>query len=280
MTRETSDSRGSGTGGGRPVGRRALGRSGVVVSELALGTVKLGRAWGVKYPSAFDLPTDAEAHALLDAAQELGVTTLDCAPAYGVAEERLGKLLAERSEHADAWQVCTKAGEGWEEDGAGGYRSVFDFSPGAVRASVERSLRRLGRETLDLVLIHSDGDDMNSVFASGAADELARLKERGMIRACGASTKTVGGGIAAAERTDAVMVTLNRAERDDLAVITRARETGAGVLIKKALGSGHHARDTEPALLLREALDVPGVSGVVVGTISPEHLRANARACD
>ncbi len=71
---------------------RPLGSTGIKVSLLGLGTVKLGRNEGVKYPRPFDLPDDRSVVALLETAQSLGINLLDTAPAYGRSEERLGAL--------------------------------------------------------------------------------------------------------------------------------------------------------------------------------------------
>ena len=72
---------------------RPLGDTGLQVSALGLGTVKLGRDQGVKYPSGFTIPDDREARALLDLARDLGINLIDTAPDYGRSEERLGPLL-------------------------------------------------------------------------------------------------------------------------------------------------------------------------------------------
>jgi aryl-alcohol dehydrogenase-like predicted oxidoreductase len=103
------------------------------VSPLGLGTVKFGRNQGVKYPQPFELPSDQEALALLERPGIWGINLLDTAPAYGVSEERLGRLL--RQCRRD-WVIVTKVGEEFD-DGV----SRFDFSAAATRASVERSLR-------------------------------------------------------------------------------------------------------------------------------------------
>ena len=52
---------------------RPLGNTGLIVSPLGLGTVKLGRDQGVKYPNGFTIPDDAAARALLDQARALGI---------------------------------------------------------------------------------------------------------------------------------------------------------------------------------------------------------------
>lgn len=78
--------------------QRALGRTGIVVSPLGLGTVALGRAEGLKYPRPVRIPTDEDALELLSRARAVGVNLIDTAPAYGLAEERLGSLLPGRRE--------------------------------------------------------------------------------------------------------------------------------------------------------------------------------------
>jgi len=247
---------------------RPLGTNGPLVSVLGLGTVKLGRTAGVKYPTTYAVPTDAEARALLDTARELGVNLIDTAPAYGTSEERLGSLIGGASGGWNGWIICTKVGE--EFDGA---KSRHDFSAQAVRRSVERSVRRLKRDRLDVVVIHSDGRDADILEHSGAPEELARLKAMGVIGQIGISTKTVEGALKALEMgaMDVVMVTLNPAETADLPAIARARELGKGVLVKKALAQGHAVAGG-----LSFAVNTPGVSSVVVGTVNPGHLRENS----
>lgn len=260
---------------------RPLGSTGLVVSVIGLGTVKLGRDQGVKYPGGTRMPTDDEARTLITTAADLGVTLIDTAPAYGTSEARLGALLAGQRER---WTIVTKLGEEFENG-----VSRFDFSAAAVRASVERSLARLRTDRVECVLIHSDGVIENSPGFDETIDELEKLKARGLVRSFGASTKTVSGGLRSLDRCDVVMVTLNLAAKDDLQVIAEARKRSKGVLIKKALASGHaavgggiaagSAMSADPvAASLRFAIGTPGVSSAIVGTTSPVHLAENCRA--
>lgn len=263
--------------------RRPLGSTGLDVSIIGLGTVKLGRVRGLKYPStAAGLPSDEAVMDLLHTAAELGINVIDTAPAYGVAENRLGELMVRHGwlGGRDRWVVVTKAGE--EFDDVLG-QSRFDFSAAAITASVERSLRRLHIDALDVVLLHSDGRDEWMLRDSGGFEALEQLKQHGKVRAIGASTKSAAGGLAAIERgSDVVMVTLNPDHPDELPVIDAARRArgaggggGVGVLVKKALASGHAS---DPAAALRMAAHTPGVNCVVVGTSSASNLRANVNA--
>lgn len=251
---------------------RPLGATGIHVSVLGLGTVKLGRVEGVKYPHAFSIPTDEEAADLIRTAIELGVTLFDTAPAYGESEARLGGLLAGRREEV---VLCTKVGESFENG-----VSAFDFSPAAIAASIDRSLRRLRTDHLDIALVHSDGRvELDAAAMDAAVGELARLKTAGKIRVIGASTKTPPGARRLIGAVDGLMLTLNPGHLDDQPVIAEAARAGVGVLIKKALASGHAAASPDAgAAALRFTLSTPGVSSAVVGTINAGHLRTNARA--
>jgi len=243
------------------------------LSILGLGTVKLGRNQGVKYPSRFELPTDREAANLLALAKELGINLLDTAPAYGSSEERLGGLLQGQRQH---WKICTKVGEDFS-DGT----SHFDFSYSHTIASIERSLKRLNTDYLDIVMVHSDGRDSDLLDEGAAFQALADMKTSGKVRAYGMSTKTVEGGLRAAEVCDCLMVTWNLDYHEEIPVIDACHHLGKGVLIKKALASGHGVQNGDDRCL-NEALSMifthPGVTSTVVGTINPLHLTANVAA--
>lgn len=243
---------------------RALGSTGIDISVLGLGTVKIGRDQQVKYPRGFKIPDDQAVRELLALTRELGINMIDTAPAYGRSEERLGQLLP----NSNNWVIVTKVGEAFENG-----ESSFDFSAAGTRASIERSLKRLRRDYLDVVLVHSDGNDMHIIENEGVLPELAKLKQQGLIRAYGMSTKTVEGGMWCVQNTDVVMATCNLADDHDLPVIAEAARMNKGVLVKKGLQSGHAENSVEDAL--RYVFAQAGVSGMIVGTINPQHLRQN-----
>lgn len=247
--------------------QRRFGSTDILVSPLGLGTVKLGRNQGVKYPQSFQLPDDTAAANLIALARELGINLIDTAPAYGTSEERLGALLAGQR---NDWVICTKVGE---EFVAGA--SQFDFSAQHTRFSIERSLQRLRTDHLDIVLAHSNGDDEHIIRHTDVLDTLARCRDAGLLRAFGVSTKTVAGGLLAAQLTDGAMVTYHTEYTDEAPVLDYCAQHARGALIKKAFASGHIA---DPAAALRFAAGHPGVSSVIVGTIDPHHLRANVAA--
>ena len=246
-----------------------MGSTGIEVSVLGLGTVKLGRDQEVKYPNGFTIPSDNEVRDLLALAKDLGINFIDTAPAYGNSEERLGQLMTNPND----WAIMTKVGEIFENG-----QSSFDFSAAHTRLSVERSLKRLKRDSLDMVLVHSNGDDMHIINNEGALEELYRLKQKGLIKSYGMSTKTVEGGIWIVENTDVVMATLNLIDDRDLPVIKRASELNKGVIIKKGLQSGHADKSVGGGGVEKAFEYIfkhEGVSSVIVGTINPNHLKQN-----
>lgn len=256
--------------------RRPFGSTGIELSVIGLGTVKLGRNQGVKYPHSFSIPDDKAAAELIAHARHLGINLIDTAPAYGNSEERLGPLL--KGQRHD-WIICTKVGEEFDNG-----ISHFDFSAAHTRRSIERSLQRLCTDVLDIVLVHSDGNDLDVIHHTGALETLARCKEQGLIRAYGVSTKTVAGGIAAAQLSDGVMATYNALYADELPVLDFCLAQKKGVLIKKALASGHlsTANTGDQAISAEESLRTvlahAAVTSAIVGTINLQHLEANIQA--
>ncbi|MEX2489375.1 MAG: aldo/keto reductase [Pseudomonadales bacterium] len=250
-----------------PIHYNHLGATGLHVSPLALGTVKFGRNTDIKYPAPFDIPSDRELEKLLELTAELGINLLDTAPAYGTSEARLGKLLKGQR---DKWIISTKVGEQYVSG-----KSIYDYSAAATRATLENSLRTLNTDYLDIVLVHSTGEDLTIINETDVLAVLNEYKDKGVIRSFGVSTKTVEGGLAALKSSDLAMVTFNLHDREQLPVLNRAAETNKGIMVKKALASGH---TQDPGQSLRFVLDQPAVSTIVVGTINPDHLRQNVKA--
>ncbi len=246
--------------------KRALGQTGIEVSEIALGSVKFGRIHGLKYPTRSRIPSDKELLELLRTAKNLGINLLDTAPAYGESESRIGQLLAK--EISD-WIIATKVGEEFD-----GNQSHFDFSPEAIEASVYRSVKRLGKECLDIVLIHSNGEEEDILLRLGSLEKLQDLKKQGVIRAVGISYKTnLGAQIAISQNADAIMATLNLSDTSQENSIENAHNANIGVLIKKPFDSGHNVGPSS----LNFVLSRREVSSVIIGTTSVQHLKKNTQ---
>jgi len=203
---------------------RPLGRTGLTVSELGFGAASW---WG---RPAF---SERTAVSLVRAAVEGGVTFFDTGASYshGAAEPRLGRAL--RGLDPDRLVVASKAGTVFANG-----RVRRDFTPAAIVASAERSLRNLGLEVLALLQLHGPAiaDLTDELRAT-----LAGLKSRGLVRALGINSfdpAVVDHAIGLPD-IDAVMVDYNvlRLEREPL--IARAAAAGKGVLAGMPLAMGH-----------------------------------------
>ena len=243
--------------------KRRLGRSTIEVSPIGFGSFKIGRNTGVKYPQPYELPDDDAVGRLIDGLLDRGINYIDTAPAYGLSEERLGTVLSGR--RGDV-VLSTKVGETFENG-----RSTYDFSTEGIRASVQRSLQRLRTEMIDMVFIHSDGNDMRILGETDAVPTLTALRDEGVIRAIGLSGKTVEGARAALSWSDVLMVEYNDRDRTHAGLIAEAADRGVGVVVKKGLGSGRLA----PEQSIRFVLGTAGVSSLVVGSLDLEHIRDN-----
>jgi aryl-alcohol dehydrogenase-like predicted oxidoreductase len=251
--------------------QRPLGNTGIIVSAIGLGTVKFGRTAQLKYPTSFKLPRETELANLLAAAQNYGINLLDTAPAYGDSEQRLGRLLTGQRHR---WVVSTKVGEKFIKN-----RSFFDFSATAITNSVQQSLRQLKTDYLDIVLVHSNGDDLALIEQDEVFVTLAALQRLGLVRAYGMSAKTVAGGLCTLKYADLAMLSYNQQDTAALPAINYAAQHAKGIMIKKAFASGHllqqpTAKDPVTAAL-EFVLAAQGVSTIVIGTINMAHLAVN-----
>ena len=245
--------------------RRPLGRTGLNLAPVSFGAFKIGRNQGIKYREGYDLPTDDQSDAILHGVLDLGVNLVDTAPAYGCSEERIGRALADRR---DAFVLSTKVGETWE-NGEGRY----DFSADAIDQSLDQSLNRLRTDHLDIVLVHSDGRDLEIIERGDALDTLSRRRDRGDLGLVGFSGKTVQGHVAAMDSgvVDVLMVEYHALDESQRPVIEEAERRGIGVLVKKGLASGRiPATQAIPA-----CLEPSGVASVVIGSLNLDHLRTN-----
>lgn len=249
-----------------------LGQTDILVSLLGLGTVKFGRNLQVKYPHSFKLPTDKEIRVLLDEAKSLGINLLDTAPAYGDSETRLGHALqAERKE----WIISTKVGEQFING-----HSYFDFSATAIEKSITQSLKRLQTDYLDIVLLHSNGED-EKIIDSNAFEVLAKMKAAGDLRAYGMSSKTITGGLRAVEQSDVIMLCYHPGYTDELAVLESAKKLNKGIFIKKAFNSGHFVPSITAENKIKYTFDfilkTNAISSIIIGTLNVKHLQDNAK---
>jgi aryl-alcohol dehydrogenase-like predicted oxidoreductase len=163
---------------------RELGRSGVTVSRIILGCGNFGGIGSA--PAFFGAgETEPEAHALLDAAWEAGITTFDTADAYGGgrSEAYIGSWLRTKGlEVRDRIVLTTKTFNPMAEGGDRG------LAPERVHRQIRTSLDRLGLDAVPLYLAHAMDAETPVGETIGAFAELAAA---GLIRAYGGSNVDV-----------------------------------------------------------------------------------------
>jgi aryl-alcohol dehydrogenase-like predicted oxidoreductase len=205
----------------------ALGKSGLTVSRIGLGTWAIGGwMWGGS--------DEAQSIATIRAAIDRGVTLIDTAPVYGFgrSEEIVGKALAE-ARLRDKVTIATKVGLAWK-DGAI-YR---DSRPARIRREIEDSLRRLRTEVIDLYQVH--WPDLEAPIGE-TARTLEELRREGKIRAIGVSNFAPAqmDDFRVAAKLDAVQPPYNLFEREiDADVLPYAKRAGLTVLSYGALCRG------------------------------------------
>ena len=274
---------------------RTLGHTEMDVSALGFGGSELG--WdGVSQP---------DVDRLLGAALDAGLNAIDTAACYFDSEEKIGCALADRPR--DGYYLFTKCGH------AAGL-GLADWSPELVTASVERSLRRLKTDHLDLVQLHSCSAE--TLRRGELADALERARDTGKTRFIGYSGDGEDARYAVeCGRFDTLQTSVNLADQEALELtLPLARERGMGVIAKRPLANvawrigqppedGHedtvldksgygdeYARRFEAlgygflagplqeavAMALRFTLSVPGVHTAIVGTTRPGRWQQNA----
>ncbi|MEC7526488.1 MAG: aldo/keto reductase [Myxococcota bacterium] len=202
---------------------RSLGRTDLRLSEITLGT------WGLA-TGAYGPVDDARFDATVKAAIEAGVTTFDVAPVWGEAEARIGQLVSDAKIDA---VIITRGGARWVD---GELQQSFETD--ALVADCEASLERLGRETIDLWLLHNPGDV--TLRRESFQDAIAQLEEEGKIRAWGVSCGDAEEArLAIAAGAQAICLTYNLLRPsvlEDLA--TDLAVNGCGVLARSPLMYG------------------------------------------
>lgn len=232
---------------------------------------------------------------LLGAALDAGLNVIDTAECYMASEELIGKAVGHRRSD---YYLFTKVGhpDGWE---------TADWSMEGILAQIQRSLKRLRTDRLDLVHLHSCDAE---VLARGEATAaLQEARRRGYTRYIGysgdstAAVRALAGGA-----FDTLQTSVNVADQQAIdLLLPTARERNVGVIAKRPVANAawrtgqpptneYHTEywarlqklkfdfldaplDVAVGVALRFTLQVPGVHTAIVGTRNPDRWRANAR---
>lgn len=203
---------------------RQLGNTGLEVTVVGFGAMTIGGAFGPV--------DDTESMAALHAAIDAGMNFIDTSNAYGEgrSESLVGRLLRERDDREDIL-VFTKGGNNMVT----GQRN---FTPGYIAECLDASLRRLGREPIDLYMLHNPSVDNMTAEDSYAVLEAARAS--GKIRHWGVSLNTVAECQLAAEqgRAATLQMEYNIVNQAAAGAFAAAHAAGLGVISRVPLHRG------------------------------------------
>jgi aryl-alcohol dehydrogenase-like predicted oxidoreductase len=264
--------------------RRRMGKTDMDVSVLGFGGSEIGY-------QRVNAKTVAR---LLGGALDAGLNVIDTAECYEDSEELIGTALGARRRDVHLFSKCGHARA----------EARSDWRPEALSRSIERSLRRLATDHLDLIQLHSCGLDV--LRRGDAITALERARDRGWVRYIGYS----GDGEAArwaveSGRFDTLQTSVSIADQEALDLtLPAARAAGLGVIAKRPLANvaWRYARkpaeayyqeywerlraldyaflrgkaDAAVKTALRFTLGVPGVHTAIVGTTKPDRWRQNA----
>ena len=278
---------------------RRLGRTGLQVSEIGLGTVELGLAYGIADEGGIQPPSRAEATHLLNCALDSGINFLDTARVYGVSEEVIGfALKSRRNEYVLASKVAEKIEP--NQHGLSLRAHVTD--------SVEQSLRALQTDVIDLMQLHSAS--LEDIRSGEQTEVLKELQKAGRIRFLGASTYGEEAAVAALEdgRFDCIQVAYNVLDRElESRVLPLAQARNVGVVVRSVLLKGALTHRyiylpsgleelkvaveriheigamgsvSLPEFAYRFVLVHPAVSTALLGTSSLEEMKATIGYCE
>jgi aryl-alcohol dehydrogenase-like predicted oxidoreductase len=258
------------------------------VTFIGFGALSIGRDWGLTDKKR---PDEAEAGILLNDVLDLGINLIDTASAYHRSEERIGISISSRR---DEYILASKCGEHNDEPA-----TFYDFSYDAIKESIDRSLKLLKTDSIDLMQIHF-GPDPEKVLADGETVRAMKdAQKEGKVRYLGAS---IDGELAKqcilSGDFDVMQMEyhlLNQLNEDNIKL---CEEKGIGVLIRTGLGRGLLTSKALQAELkpakLKQLLELvnddgellstlalnflyenKGISSVLIGTKNLGHLKKN-----
>ncbi len=203
---------------------RSLGRTGLEISELALGAAR-----GTEDRAQF-IPT---LHAIIHA----GINFVDTAEGYGDSEEALGEALVGHDDVIVETKHCP-----YESYAVG---AKFVGTGEKLTAAAEQSLRRLRRDRLDILLGHGlrTVESLDRFMNDGCYDAMVKLREQGKVRFLGISELSEGDGTHEVLKKavpsgafDVVMLTINFLLQTAIdAVVPLCREHGVGTVVMMPL---------------------------------------------
>jgi aryl-alcohol dehydrogenase-like predicted oxidoreductase len=204
---------------------RKLGKTGLKISEVSLGTWQVGGKWG----SGFD---DKKADEIINTAIDNGVNFIDTADVYesGLSEKAVGRVVRSRSEEVFVASKCGRQINPHVNEG---------YQPDVLQKFVEDSLQRTGLEALDLIQLHCPPTDV--YYRPEIFERFEKLKDQGKIKNLGVSVEKVEEAIKAIEypNVTTVQIIFNVfRQRPKTLFFKEAAKKDIGIIVRVPLASG------------------------------------------
>ena len=275
--------------------KRRIPRMGMDVTFIGFGALEIGRDWGIGDAEEKRRPEEEAAGELLRAVLDLGINLVDTASAYHRSEERIGRAITDRRAE---YVLASKCGEHSDEP-----RTFYDFTYDGISASIDRSLRLLQTDVIDLMQIHFGPDPAGVLDRGETVAAMKDAQRAGKVRYLGAS---IDGALAArcieSGDFDVMQLGYSLVAQGNTGNIRLAQSKGIGVLIRSGLAAGaltsrvipHLAGEVRHKETIAKLLDLvggdgdaltslalnflyenDGISSVLVGSKRVEHVRAN-----
>ena len=272
--------------------RRTLGRTNLEVTVLGYGAMEL------RGPPRGRPVTPEQAEAVLNGVLDAGINFIDTSIDYGQSEELIGRFIAHRRSE---YYLASKCGCLVDTSQAPpGERMPHVFTPENIIAGVNQSLRRMKTDYLDVVQFHAS-PSRQTLEETGAIETLRDLQREGKVRFIGMSgtLPNLADHIAMGV-FDEFQIPYSALNREHEEAIAEAARAGAGTVIRGGVARGAPSEEhrTEQAwerwerarlddlldgmtrmeFMLRFTITHPDLHTTIVGTLNPDHLRANLDA--
>ena len=281
--------------------KRALGNTGINVSEIAFGGVEIGLPYGIGVKSKDDMLAENEAIRLIHSAIEGGINFFDTARTYGNSEIIMGKAFKDRRDEVVISSKCR-----FFRDSNGNLYSNKRLK-NIIATSLDESLNALQTDYIDVYMLHQT--DLEILENHVIADTFQELKSNDIIRATGVSTystketkKAIESGV-----WDVIQLPFNLMDQTQGSNFSLAAEQGVGIVVRSVLFKGilsekgrhlHSAlRDVEkylklyekllndsamnlPTLATKFALSFKEVSSVLIGIDRKKYLKEALATAD
>lgn len=275
-----------------------FGNTGYKVSRLGAGLAEIG--------SELDFDDVEQAGSVLNSALDMGINFLDTAACYGISEELIGRTVANRR---DEYVLVTKAGHA-----RGGGLDGSDWTYETVRDSIDRSLRRMNTDYVDLVQLHSCGiPDLEKGDIIRALEDARDAGKTRMIGYSGdneAAHWAVDSGVFATLQTSFNLV---EQRGYTTGLLEKCADNGIGVIVKRPIAGatwgmaksgmsssrrGYDNTYLQRCQVVQRQGDVPGepedpivatmgftlahpeIHVAIIGTKNPRHVASNINTLD